>query len=43
LAERSDTLNSVSFARRKAGIFLPAASVPELVSFSRFDTVVVAR
>jgi len=25
LAERSDTLNDVSFARRKAGIFFPAA------------------
>ncbi|AXE91982.1 hypothetical protein CUJ90_06160 [Paraburkholderia terricola] len=23
MAERSDTLNNVSFARRKAGIFLP--------------------
>jgi len=43
LAERSDTLNSVSFARRKAGIFFPAASVPAPVTLSGFDTVVVAR
>jgi len=34
LAERSDTLNSVSFARRKAGIFLPEL-LPDLLPDTR--------